>query len=155
MAAKGAETVYAVDEVPAHLAQCQFVTDALGVTTIRCLGTTLYRLGDHIEPVSLDLIFLGGVLYHLSDMLVGLLALRHLLKPGRLLISDLCEFMGFERPQIRFYTTGRCLARAVCPASATVPFKRGLNWAFAEIRDAVPRSTSSEHLAPRPLDPPR
>jgi len=35
-----------------------------------------------------DLIVLSGVLYHLSDMLVGLYALRRLLKPGGVLLIE-------------------------------------------------------------------
>lgn len=172
LAARGAEQVYAVDEVPAHVAQCAFVAEAFQMNAVACVETSLYQLPQRIAPASLDLVVLSGVLYHLSDMLVGLLALQNLLKPGGTLliesnaiecfthsyanfgqffggmwwqptgrcIQDMCEFTGYSRPEVRFYSTQRCLARAFKKEDAQLAFKRGLNWSFPDLRDERERT---------------
>jgi SAM-dependent methyltransferase len=185
MAHRGAEVVYAVDEIPEHLAQCTTLARIFGTDTVRPILQSAFRLRENIQPGSLDLVLLSGVLYHLSDMLVGLYAMRELLTAGGLLLiqssavddfahsyanfgrfcagrwwqptglclQDMCEFMGFKKPDVRFYDPNNCLARAV-PDEAEIPFKRGLNWTFGDIHDARPRSLDSSMLAPAPLDPP-
>jgi SAM-dependent methyltransferase len=183
MASLGAARVIAVDEVPAHLAQCSYLSRVFNAGAVECVESSLYQLTDHIAPASVDLLVLSGVLYHLSDMLVGLLILQKLLKPGGVLliesnavedfehsyanfgrftggmwwqptalcIQDMCEFMGFEKPDVRFYVEGRCLARAVRPANPRVPFKRGMNWHFESLKDDVGRPTDHRLMAPAPV----
>jgi SAM-dependent methyltransferase len=185
MAHRGAETVYAVDEIPQHLAQCAFLAETFGTRAIRPVLKSVYRLHDEIPPGSLDLILLAGVLYHLSDMLVGLYALRELLKPGGVLliqsnavddfnhsyanfgrffagmwwqptglcVQDLCSHMGYTGCDVRFYAHNLCIARAR-RAEGEIPFRRGLNWAFDEIRDSRPRTLDWHIMAPAPRDPP-
>ena len=182
VAARGAEKVYAVDEIPQHTAQCAFVAEAFQVPTVECLQTSLYQLPQQIAPASLDLIVLSGVLYHLSDMLVGLVTLQTLLKSGGTLliesyaidcfthsyanfgqfyagmwwhptgrcIQDMCEFTGYERPEVRFYEERRCLARAVKKAEGQILFKRGLNWPFPDLRDEQPRTLDPAVMTPLP-----
>jgi SAM-dependent methyltransferase len=184
MASRGASRVIAVDEVPAHLAQCSFVSKVFHADAVECLEASLYQLTDHIAPESLDLLVLSGVLYHLSDMLVGLLILQKLIKPGGVLlmesnavedfehsyanfgrftggmwwqptglcIQDMCEFMGFEKPDVRFYVGSRCLARAVRPADPKVPYKRGMNWRFESLRDDLHRPTDYRVMSPAPMN---
>ncbi len=88
MAHRRAAEVLAVDEIPQHLAQCSYLCQLFEASNVRPLGASLYALPDHVEPGSLDMIVLSGVLYHLSDMLVGLLALRGLLKIGGVLLIE-------------------------------------------------------------------
>jgi SAM-dependent methyltransferase len=183
MAHRGAATVYAVDEIPEHLAQCAFLASTFGTTAVQPRLRTLYRLGEVIEAGSLDLILFAGVLYHLSDMLIGLYALRMLLKPGGLLLiqsnaiddfhhsyanfggfiggmwwqptglclKDMCHHMGYEHTEVGFYRPNVCVARAV-RSNAEIPFKRGLNWAFEDMRDERPRSLDWRLMAPAPRD---
>jgi SAM-dependent methyltransferase len=182
LAGRGASVVHAVDEVPEHLAQCALLAEAFGVDTVRPVEATLYDLTSHIEPGSLDVVLLAGVLYHLSDMLVGLAVCARLLKPGGVLvvesnavecfehsyanfgryfegmwwqptglaIQDMSELSGFERADVRFYKPGRALARMVKPASSSVPFKRGVNLDFPDLRDEVERTRDSALMAPAP-----
>lgn len=182
MADRGAASVAAVDEVPEHLEQCDLVAEAFGVGTVTTHQASLYDLVDRLEPESLDVVMFAGVLYHLSDMLVGMVALSRLLKPGgtllietnavecfdhsyanfaryfgggwwqptALCVTDLCEFSGFDRPDVRFYQPGRALARVIKPAEATVPFKRGMNWEFEDLRDARERTLDPGIMAPAP-----
>ncbi len=133
---------------------------------------------------SLDLILLSGVLYHLSDML-GLYALRTLLRPGGTLIietnavhddlhyyanfgrffagmwwqpttlcvQDMCEMMGYEAVETYPYVPYRCLARAV-RIEEEPSFRRGFNWPFPDIADAVPRTVDARIMAPAEFPPP-
>ncbi|HEY1474621.1 MAG TPA: class I SAM-dependent methyltransferase [Pseudolabrys sp.] len=181
MAHRGAAIVHAVDEIPEHLAQCAFLAETFAKPAVRPILRSVYRLREEIEPGSLDLILLAGVLYHLSDMLVGLHALRELLKPGGVLliqsnavddfdhsyanfgrffagmwwqpsglcVRDMCEFMGYENCDVRFYAPYRCLARAI-RMEGEIPFRRGLNWTFEALRDRKPRTLDSSVMAPVP-----
>ncbi|MCA1735732.1 MAG: class I SAM-dependent methyltransferase [Actinobacteria bacterium] len=88
MASRGADLVYSVDELPGHAQQARVVSEAFELERMRVVESSLYDLHEVIEPDSLDLILLSGVLYHLSDMLVGLYTLRRLLKPGGVLVVE-------------------------------------------------------------------
>jgi SAM-dependent methyltransferase len=179
LAGRGAERVYAVDELSPHLDQCAYLAQLFGQDSIQTVDSSIYRLTEHIEEASLDLVLLAGVIYHLSDMLVGLYVLNRLLKPGGTLIiesnavedfkhsyanfgrfykgmwwqpsglclKDMCEFMGFAAPVVRFYIPGRCLARAV-RATGDIPFKRGLHWTFDSLADSEERTTDEAVMAP-------
>ena len=184
MASRGANKVYAIDEIPENLAQCSFTARVFEAEAVECMECSVYALGERIPPASLDLILLSGVIYHLSDMLVGLVAMQTLLKPegilliesnavecfqhsyanfGRffmgmwwqptaLCIQDMCEFAGLSRPEVRFYTPVRCLARAIKPKNSRLLFKRGMNWPFSDLQDEVPRTLDPSVMAPAPCD---
>lgn len=181
MAGRGAATVYAVDEIPAHIDQCAFLAETFAVKSISPVSSSIYKLCQKIEHGSLDIVLLAGVLYHLSDMLTGLYALRELLKPDGLLlvqsnaiddfqnsyanfgrfyagmwwqpsglcVRDMCEYMGYRDCQVRFYMSERCIARAV-RAEGEIPFRRGMNWDFADLRDRRVRSLDPNIMAPVP-----
>jgi SAM-dependent methyltransferase len=109
MAHRGADIVYAVDEIPAHLAQCEFLVRVFGTDMVRTVLNSGYRLGNDIAPGSLDIILLSGALYHMSDMLVGLYAMRELLKPGGLLLIQSNGVDDFEHSYANFgrFVAGR------------------------------------------------
>lgn len=88
MAHRKPKIVYAVDEVPENLDQCKFLCNAFAVNNVRHINRSVYHLMEEIEPGSLDLILLSGVLYHLSDMLLGLYIMRKLLKTEGILIIE-------------------------------------------------------------------
>lgn len=88
IATRGAALVYAVDELPGHAQQARVVAEAFELDNMHVVEASLYELETHIEPATLDLVLFSGVLYHLSDMLVGLYALGRLLKPGGLLVVE-------------------------------------------------------------------
>lgn len=102
MAARGAEKVYAIDELPGHLDQCAYLAGVFEQPAIEPVNSSLYALRDRIPEGSLDLILLSGVLYHLSDMLAGLLVLRQLLKPGGVLIIETNGVDDFEQSYANF-----------------------------------------------------
>jgi SAM-dependent methyltransferase len=107
MADRGAAVVHAVDEIQEHLAQCAFLAKAFAKKSIKPILRSAYHLRDNIQPGSLDLIVLSGVLYHMSDMLVGLYAMRELLKPGGLLLIQSNGVDDFEHSYANF---GRFIA---------------------------------------------
>jgi hypothetical protein len=88
MGHRGADEVLAIDEIPEHIAQTEYLRDLFGVGNVKALTASLYQLPGLIQPNSLDLIVLSGVLYHLSDMLVGLLIMRQLLRVGGTLLIE-------------------------------------------------------------------
>lgn len=96
LASRGAERVAAVDELPDHLEQCRLIADAYGLDTITTHARSLYELDTELEPASFDLVLCAGVLYHLSDMLVGLVELQRLLKPGGTLVVETNAIENFE-----------------------------------------------------------
>ncbi len=181
MASQGAAEVIAVDEIPEHVAQCAYLCEVFKVDNVRPLLSSLYQLPQHVGAASVDVVILSGVLYHLSDMLVGLLVIRELLKlegtvliesnavaddehsyanfgrfamgmwwqPTTLCIREMCQFMGLDDVEVEVYTAGRCLARARKVSADPIPFRRGLNYQFRDLRDAVPRSLDPESMSPR------
>jgi 2-polyprenyl-3-methyl-5-hydroxy-6-metoxy-1,4-benzoquinol methylase len=69
---------------------------------VTCLDCSLYDLPRKLAPSSFDVILLSGVLYHLSDMLVGLLALQHLLKEDGVLLIESNAVECFEHSYANF-----------------------------------------------------
>lgn len=102
LAARGAEVVHAVDEVPEHLEQCRAVADAFGLDNVVTHERSLYQLPEVIEEESLDLILFAGTLYHLSDMQVGLVTLQRLLRPGGTLLIESNAVEDFEHSYANF-----------------------------------------------------
>jgi hypothetical protein len=62
----------------------------------------------------------------------------------------LCEFAGYVDTTVHFYKEGRCVARAA-RGQGEIPFKRGINWDFADLRDARARTLDRSVLAPARL----
>jgi len=102
MADRGAPKIYAVDEMPEHLEQCALCARLFNVPSIECILASAYRLRERIQPASLDLIMLSCVLYHLSDMLVGLYAMQELLKPTGVLLIESYAVPCFEHSYANF-----------------------------------------------------
>jgi hypothetical protein len=71
-------------------------------------------------------------------------------QPTGLCLQDMCELMGFKKPEVRFYDRHNCLVRA-SPDGTEIKFKRGLNWPFSDIRDSRPRSLDETLMAPAPI----
>ena len=109
LAYRGAEVVYAIDEIPQHLAQCAFLARTFDMPSVRPLLRSAFRLSGDIAPGSLDLVLLSGVIYHMSDMLVGLYSIRELLKPGGLLLTQSNAIDDFDHSYANFgrFVAGR------------------------------------------------
>lgn len=102
LADRGAKVV-AVDEVPEHLEQARVLADVFGAgSDLTCVSASLYDLHDHLDSESLDVVVLSGVLYHLSDMLAGLIAAQQLLKPGGRLLIQTNAVENFEASYANF-----------------------------------------------------
>ena len=102
LATRNPSIVYAVDELPDHLAQCSYLAEVFQQKCIRPVESSVYSLLKHLPQNSMDLILLSGVLYHLSDMWVGLYAMRCLLKPGGTLLIESNAIDDFEQSYANF-----------------------------------------------------
>jgi SAM-dependent methyltransferase len=109
LADRGAEVVYAIDEIPQHAAQCAFIARVFDVPAVRPVVQSAYRINEEIELGTLDLVLLSGVLYHMSDMLVGLYAMREVLEPGGSLVIQSNAIRDFRRSYANFgrFVAGR------------------------------------------------
>jgi SAM-dependent methyltransferase len=169
--AHGASVVN-VEEIPSHARQFAFVRDTLQLPRASLVVDTMYRMPWFPETRDLDLIVCSGVLYHLSDMIVGLKTLYDCLRaPGTLLmesqvapeadlpyayfgrfvsgmwwepspgcVREMLEFVGFDEVAWEPHSfTQRALFRAHKRTPRQMPFKRGLNYPFADILDARQR----------------
>jgi 2-polyprenyl-3-methyl-5-hydroxy-6-metoxy-1,4-benzoquinol methylase len=108
MAERKASIVYAIDEIPEHLEQCKLVKEYFNLTNVEPIQSSLYRLTDHIENETLDLIICSGVLYHCSDMMTALLTLRDLLKPDGVLLIETAAVNDNQKSYANFgrFTSG-------------------------------------------------
>ncbi len=88
LAGRGAQKVFAIDEIPEHIDQCRIVVDTLSLGNVETHLESAYNVDRITGGARLDGIFLGGVLYHMSDMLTGLVTLRRALRPGGWLILE-------------------------------------------------------------------
>jgi 2-polyprenyl-3-methyl-5-hydroxy-6-metoxy-1,4-benzoquinol methylase len=107
----GAE-VTAIDEVGKYPHLLNFMAQAFGLRSLIALDKSLYQLDEASFFERYDTVFCLGVVYHLSDPIVGLRRLYHTLKAGgRLCIesmsipSDQC-FCEYEGPSRRRGTFG-------------------------------------------------
>jgi SAM-dependent methyltransferase len=180
VAHRGAEEVLAVDQIPEHLDQCSYLSEVFGLKNVRTLTASLYDL-PQMDVGKFDVVILSGVLYHLSDMLVGILVMRELLKvggtllmetaavgddehsyadfgrfaigmwwrPSTLCVKDMCEFMGMSEVEVKMYWPDRCFARARKSSDEQIRFRRGLNYPFGELKDAVARNMDLGGMAPK------
>lgn len=99
LAARRAKSIIAIDEIPEHAEQCRIVKNAFSLDRITVETASVYELDKITGTETLDGVFVGGVLYHLSDMLAGLVIMRRTLKPGGWIIVesnvDECETRSF------------------------------------------------------------
>ncbi|MBN8543933.1 MAG: DUF1698 domain-containing protein [Alphaproteobacteria bacterium] len=179
LASRNPRIVYGVDELPSHLEQCNYLAKLLKKDNIKTIPSSVYTLGQHIENASLDMILFSGVLYHMSDMLVGLYQLNQLLKvggellietnavddknrsyanfgryhggmwwqPSGVCLRDMCEFMGYKDVEVKFYTYGRCLVRAI-KETEHIPYRCGVNWPFESRMDRKKSVVNELIMAP-------
>ena len=102
MAHRGAARVYAVDEMDGHVQQARVLRDAFGLDAVEPTQSSLYQLPERLGEGSLDLILCGGVLYHCSDMLVAVIAMQQLLKPGGHLLLETNAVRDYEHSYANF-----------------------------------------------------
>ena len=102
LANRNPKRLYAVDEIPEHLQQCAYLARVFEQGCVATIRSSVFTLGEHIPENSLHLVLLSGVLYHLSDMLVGLYILRGLLEPDGVLLIETNAVDDFKRSFANF-----------------------------------------------------
>jgi len=96
----GARRVLALEEVRKYADTThRLATEIYGYTDVKCLAKSLY----HLEEGKFDLVYIPGVVYHLSDPVVGLRRLFNRLKDGGEILVEsagiksdeaICSFRG-------------------------------------------------------------
>ena len=97
-------TVVNVEEIPPHARQFAFVRDTLQLPRASLVVDTMYRMPWFPETRDLDIIVCSGVLYHLSDMIVGLKTLYDCLRAGGSLLLESQVAPEAEHPYVWLIT---------------------------------------------------
>ena len=87
LAAMGA-TVVAVEEVRKYTESLRFLKDSFAISGLDVRNLSLYDLRGPEYQDQFDYVLFGGVLYHLSDMILGLRIIFNCLKPGGKLLLE-------------------------------------------------------------------
>jgi len=102
--------VTAIDELGKYTHALAFLADSFGLESFVTRNQSLYELGDPFRE-KFDAVFCLGVIYHLSDPIVGLRRLYNAMKPDGVLCiesmcipadSSICEYEGPTRRRGRF-----------------------------------------------------
>lgn len=118
LAAMGAKSVLAVDEVGAYTKCLSCLKSAFKIDNLFIRNASLFEMNSVVDRRSFDLIYCAGVLYHLSDPIVGLRMIRNMLRPnGKLLLET----------AIHQTDSGMSLAEYLGPT------KTGFNWWFPTV----------------------
>jgi 2-polyprenyl-3-methyl-5-hydroxy-6-metoxy-1,4-benzoquinol methylase len=106
--------VTAIDEVAMYPHALRFLAESFGLTRLEALHKSIYELGEASFVERYDVVFCLGVVYHLSDPIIGLRRLFHTLKPGGMLCVEtmaiapdvsgrsICEYEGPSRRRGQF-----------------------------------------------------
>jgi SAM-dependent methyltransferase len=98
----GAEVV-AVEEVKKYTEYLLYIRDAFGIEKLEPRNLSLYDLTAEEFQDSFDFVLFGGVLYHLSDPIIGMRITFNVLKPGGVCMLEtavarsdkrICEYAG-------------------------------------------------------------
>ena len=106
MAAMGASVV-AVEEVKKYVDCVKYLRDTFGLSNFEPRNLSLYDLTDDEFQDAFDIVLFGGVLYHLSDPVLGMRITFNTLRPqGTCLLESavarskkrICEYAGKDEP---------------------------------------------------------
>jgi 2-polyprenyl-3-methyl-5-hydroxy-6-metoxy-1,4-benzoquinol methylase len=81
LAAMGAEVV-AIEEVEKYVEAVSYLRDSFGVTNLAVHNMSLYELTSEEFQDAFDIVLFAGVLYHLSDPVLGMRIVFDAVKPG-------------------------------------------------------------------------
>jgi 2-polyprenyl-3-methyl-5-hydroxy-6-metoxy-1,4-benzoquinol methylase len=102
MAAMGAEVI-AVEEVKKYVECLNYLRDAFEIENLTPINMSLYDLTADEFQDAFDFVLFGGVLYHLSDPIIGMRITFNVLKPGGVCMLEtavarsdkrICEYAG-------------------------------------------------------------
>lgn len=116
-AAMGAYRVLAIDEILGYTKCLHYLQTSFGIKNLFTLHTSLF---DMILPhrTSFDIVYCAGVLYHLTDPVVGLRIMHNLLRPDGLLLLETVIYRADQ---------GMSLVQYLGPS------KTGWNWWFPTV----------------------
>jgi 2-polyprenyl-3-methyl-5-hydroxy-6-metoxy-1,4-benzoquinol methylase len=96
LAAMGAEVV-AVEEVAKYVESLKFLRDAFGLETLEPRNLSLYDLTTDEFQDAFDIVLFAGVLYHISDVILGMRITYNALKPGGTTLLETSSTRSEER----------------------------------------------------------
>jgi len=96
LAAMGAEVV-AVEEVAKYVESLKFLRDAFGLENLEPRNLSLYDLTTDEFQDAFDIVLFAGVLYHISDVILGMRITYNALKPGGTTLLETASTRSDER----------------------------------------------------------
>jgi 2-polyprenyl-3-methyl-5-hydroxy-6-metoxy-1,4-benzoquinol methylase len=96
LAAMGAEVV-AVEEVAKYVESLKFLRDAFGLENLEPRNLSLYDLTTDEFQDAFDIVLFAGVLYHISDVILGMRITYNALKPGGTTLLETASTRSEER----------------------------------------------------------
>lgn len=95
--------VIAIDDARRYVHALTYLIDSFGLENLTCRTLSLYDLEQASLKPNFDIVFLLGVIYHLSDPIIALRRIYNILKPGAWLCLEsmsinsdqpICEYKG-------------------------------------------------------------
>jgi 2-polyprenyl-3-methyl-5-hydroxy-6-metoxy-1,4-benzoquinol methylase len=96
LAAMGAEVV-AVEEVKKYVDCLSYLRDAFGVENLHPRNLSLYALTDDEFQDAFDIVLFSGVLYHLSDPVLGMRLTFNAVRPGGVVLLETAAARSEDR----------------------------------------------------------
>jgi SAM-dependent methyltransferase len=105
LAAMGADVV-AIEEVAKYVECVNYLRDSFGVDNLEARNLSLFDLAADEFQDAFDIVLFAGVLYHLSDPIIGTRITFNCLKPGGtcLLESSVNQLDGYLLEYVRSYS---------------------------------------------------
>jgi len=103
--------VTAIDEIQKYVSSLNYLAESFGLDSFKANPKSLYDLGEPEYLSKYDTVFCLGVIYHLSDPVIGLRRIYNSLKPGGLLCIEsmsipskqaVCDYEGPSRRRGNF-----------------------------------------------------
>jgi tRNA (mo5U34)-methyltransferase len=80
--------ILAIDEIRKYIHALRYLVTAFGLKGLECESLSLYDLGRPDFSKRFDMVFCLGVIYHISDPIIGLRRIYNVMKPGALLCME-------------------------------------------------------------------
>jgi len=80
--------VLAIDEIRKYIDALRYLVTSFGLEDLECESLSLYNLDRPDLANKFDIVFCLGVVYHISDPIIGLRRIYNVMKPGALLCME-------------------------------------------------------------------
>ena len=115
--------ILAIDEIRKYIHALRYLVTAFGLKGLECESLSLYDLGRPDFSRRFDMVFCLGVIYHISDPIIGLRRIYNVMKPGALLCL---ESMSFDSDEYMWEYQGPSRRRGVFGWNWLIPSPRAI-----------------------------